>query len=658
MKQYSKDTELQVSIKTKIIEIQYFIKENSKNTFDATNLLNKLKELIESFTEFEKNLDEIKIQCIERELKLKEEIKRINTKLEMKELECQELNDELKQLIGKIKNITKERFTEIKNRVLECMKCKNSDRSKEKLEMIAYKLNYFLQNDEHKSISSKTEIDNDHELKKKLAEKYQKELNQLSLSQREKLVFNYIHQPGAQENLGDVCLDDLLKITSRSNTSEHNDSDQSDKLIRINKCKSAKNFGKYSEFCDSEEDETEEIIERSSSSSYENNNNIKILDENKEESKIILDSLLDKLEESGRQIDTIKDVIEIKQNNKVFEKDSTKDKDCNENVKEMIENEKPYEDQSSKVKTCASHKASGLPIKRARRPKLMIFPNSKHRPLANESFIVPKSTKCEAVYPFPQRITSNPNTTPRNDSKSVIVPGFTQDKSVIPSKRNPFQIESISVPNSQCRSLQKLSSNPIKNIACQNESRPVIISKNYGNQHNEVNVNISIMDSKLRNQLLKQHMPELIAPKMPIPLNKLNKNLNKISARSFSVKNNYRQRNAKPNESIEQKFSMKNSGQDYNVISMDSKMMPNIGKHQGLSKNGLKLYQKHIPKELKTNLSHSSKAGNISLPIGSFNGCKNKLRKERGKGEIALFHNVITVLNSIITILAICPYAE
>lgn len=53
------------------------------------------------------------------------------------------------------------------------------------------------------------------EIIKVLSEKYQKELSKLSLSQREGMVFNYIHQSNIQEDLNDVNLEDVLKITGK-----------------------------------------------------------------------------------------------------------------------------------------------------------------------------------------------------------------------------------------------------------------------------------------------------------------------------------------------------------------------------------------------------------------------------------------------------------
>eukprot|EP00826_Nyctotherus_ovalis_P029635 TRINITY_DN2348_c0_g1_i1.p1 TRINITY_DN2348_c0_g1~~TRINITY_DN2348_c0_g1_i1.p1 ORF type:complete len:249 (-),score=53.59 TRINITY_DN2348_c0_g1_i1:68-814(-) len=141
-------------------------------------------------------------------------------------------------------------------------------------------------------------------------------------------------------------------------------------------------------------------------------------------------------------------------------------------------------------------------MKKIRKAQVAVASNSRYNPvIISPSF---------ANYQLPPKLCINSNLASRNSNKSVIMQSHQQGKT---NTRNDNVLQKEGKSNAQCRSLQKLIPNIAKDWNYQNEGRSVIISKNYGNQHNEVNVNISIMDSKCNKNLLKHHMPELIPPK-------------------------------------------------------------------------------------------------------------------------------------------------
>jgi len=550
MNQYSKNLRENPrsyeTIGSQLNEVQAMIQGN--DTLDREKLLEKVKKVINNFYDLDRVLSEEKLQFKEMEVILKAEIETLNTKLKMKELECQQVIEEYKIKLEKAQALTKERFMEAKNRILEC---KSIERNKEKLELLAYRLNYFIQNDIFAKFSEKSETETDQELISKIADKFQKELSQFTLSQREKLAFNYIHQSAAQENLGDVCLDDLLKITSN----EIKVKSENDKLRRIHNCKSAGELGKCSEFYESEQSSTEEIYIDSHSSIDESISEIKVMDENK------LKPLLEK---------NIKKVKEVKLEDVKDEVKGVKLKKPKEDI--LVKEEKPYEDQKVDLK---------------------------------QRFIRQRIKKPIIYSPanYLLKLNTNSNIASRNPNKSVIVQSHQQDRAKV-NTRNDNDLQKDVKSNGQCKSLQKLLP---KDWNYQNEGRSVIISKNYGNQHNEVNVNISIMDN------IKQHIPELIVPKGQLVLKQM-------PSRSGSAKTN--------------PFEGKRFRKALNVISMGKKFAPQSYKQRV----GLKVNQHIMP-----NISYqqSCKAG-VSVPSYS---PINRIFKKEVLGERRL-HIPDTVVQS------------
>ena len=203
-------------IKFQLLEMKE--KENIILDPDQGKRSEKIAGLINNLEELDKTYNGEKLQYIEMEITLKNEIKKLNAKLELKEIEQQQLNDSIKDIKQKAednKRIMKERLFELKERVLECIKMKNSEDMsviRSKLEMMFYRLNYFIQNDTNTLIPTPERT----VVAKEIVDKYQSELCNLSLSQRENAVYDKLHQSGGRETLKDICLDDLLKIPSKA----------------------------------------------------------------------------------------------------------------------------------------------------------------------------------------------------------------------------------------------------------------------------------------------------------------------------------------------------------------------------------------------------------------------------------------------------------
>jgi len=227
------------------------IKEQDSQSDRIAVLINNLEEL-------DKTFNGEKSQYLEKEILLKSDIEQLKTKLQLKEMKNQELNEQLNDLhltLQEQTKLIKSRLNEIANRVIECFKENESMESiRNKLEIVVYRLNCFIKNGIE--MTSKEE---------KLFECYQKEFCELSLSQREKAAFNYIHQPTEQEDLKDICLNDLLQIPSQANPriikrkipldeskEEEERRERYQKFLRIFNCKSEIVSSANSEFNTSE----------------------------------------------------------------------------------------------------------------------------------------------------------------------------------------------------------------------------------------------------------------------------------------------------------------------------------------------------------------------------------------------------------------------
>lgn len=145
--------------------------------------------LMRSFTEFVKAFNEEKLQDRERQIQLKTEVEKLRTKLELNLIEHQQTKESLEYYRAKANNvqmIARAKLANVKARLIESL---NKEVSLEQLKELANQL-----------INTKDCIGG----------KYNTELHDLSLSQKEKLVFDCMHKE--ENDSKDVCLDDLLKI--------------------------------------------------------------------------------------------------------------------------------------------------------------------------------------------------------------------------------------------------------------------------------------------------------------------------------------------------------------------------------------------------------------------------------------------------------------
>lgn len=218
-------------------------------------LVTALQELDKSPNDQSSHLDNL--------ILFKNDIERLRTKLQVKELENQQLNEQVNEL----NQVLKERLAEIANRIIDCFEEEDANSIKERLEIIIYRLNHLIQNGA--GIKEKEEP----------FDKYQKEFCELSLSEKEKAVFNYIHQSPAQEGLRDICLDDLLQIPTPPQSvrprQPSNESPQhraarelSHKLLRLLNCRSEVIRRANREFESSEESEENAEDDAMSASDY------------------------------------------------------------------------------------------------------------------------------------------------------------------------------------------------------------------------------------------------------------------------------------------------------------------------------------------------------------------------------------------------------
>jgi len=205
--------ELYDNMKILLTEIQNIMK-----TVDISQVdLDKFNEVIKNLENYKNACNEERMQYTETRIILKSEVEKLETKLQVKGLECQQFKDDSNRLNIKLEEIVKLRakqFTTLQEQVKECMGSVTLEEIKMKLELIVKQINDFIEDK-----TAPSSIHNERQQQVFSTEQYQKELGQYSLSQRENILFNYMHQPGEHEDLGDVCLEDLLKITGRSERS-------------------------------------------------------------------------------------------------------------------------------------------------------------------------------------------------------------------------------------------------------------------------------------------------------------------------------------------------------------------------------------------------------------------------------------------------------
>lgn len=267
-------------IRTQLLEIEDQLKGSSQADSEQRRLLEKFTAIINIFEEVDKTLNEHKLQYKEKEIVLKGEIEKLHARLQLKELECQRIAAELSDVKHEFewtKYLTKEKLVEMKKDLQNSFKCKDKASLINHLNFMIEKASTFLQS----YANCKTE----QELMEAIMQKNKKELSQFTLSQRERIVYNYMHQAERQENLVDVCLEDLLKIPSKRADRELSSEDiqsrireireiisslgkprdgegraEHEKFIRLCCCRSAVVGSGYNELCQSDEEDSDVIL--------------------------------------------------------------------------------------------------------------------------------------------------------------------------------------------------------------------------------------------------------------------------------------------------------------------------------------------------------------------------------------------------------------
>eukprot|EP00826_Nyctotherus_ovalis_P044070 TRINITY_DN4723_c0_g1_i2.p1 TRINITY_DN4723_c0_g1~~TRINITY_DN4723_c0_g1_i2.p1 ORF type:complete len:303 (+),score=72.99 TRINITY_DN4723_c0_g1_i2:68-976(+) len=267
-------------IRTQLLEIEDQLKGSSQADNEQRRLLEKFTAIINIFEEVDKTLNEHKLQYKEKEIILKGEIEKLHARLQLKELECQQIAAELDDVRHEFewtKYLTKEKLVEMKKDIQSSFKCRDKASLINHLNSMIEKVGVFLQS----YANSKTE----QELMEAIMQRNKKELSQFTLSQREKIIYNYMHQAEKPDNLADVCLEDLLKIPSKQTDRELSSEDiqsrireikqiissfekpkdgqrkaEYEKFIRMCCCRSAAIGNDYNELCQSDEEDSDVTV--------------------------------------------------------------------------------------------------------------------------------------------------------------------------------------------------------------------------------------------------------------------------------------------------------------------------------------------------------------------------------------------------------------
>lgn len=165
----------------KKLEQQWAAKASNYKT-NGLHFAEKLTRLVNTLQELDNDSREEIAELKDKELILKNEIEKLKARTELKELECQQANCKLHKAINK-------QLLEIKDTLLNSI---DSQKEYKKASIVCERINSFIEANKR----SMAEVE-----------------RCLSLSQRERLIFQLTHQSRA-EDLRDVCLQDLLNISS------------------------------------------------------------------------------------------------------------------------------------------------------------------------------------------------------------------------------------------------------------------------------------------------------------------------------------------------------------------------------------------------------------------------------------------------------------
>ncbi len=418
----------------------------------------------------------------------------------------------------------------------------------EKLEMLVYRINFFMQNpgacaetvlpntDAKQSPHQNRKKDSEQQMIEKLSQKYQTELGKLSLSQRERLVFNYINQSTAQEDLKDVSAEEVMQVTGKEENERERRRQEIKRMIQeinnlgdIPKRKREQNEegarifrSKSVDDLHSEpEDEEGEDDGESEGESGENGENSEIL------------SIEGSVPDSGSNDDDPPQ-IEVA----IPAKQSENKKEVQKIQRQQKPEERPY---------CANPPRDIVSqrIMKIKKTKVTIIDKNAaclvSKKENNQSFVLPHAPKDPPLLPpaRQQRLVV-PRLSPRN-----VWP-------IPPARNQPTVASGISCKSGgrtdqasdrvvdTSRSKEDRQNYCYKSPLLQphgydsNENASVVVSKNYGDQHSEVNVNISIMNGKIGNRV-RHHVAAALIP-VRKPQRPKDAKQDRMSARSHSAK--------------------------------------------------------------------------------------------------------------------------
>ena len=406
-----------------------------------------------------------------------------------------------------------------------------------------------------------------------------------------------MHEPEKRESLGDVCLDDLLKISSRSSEEESSNDDiperireikriiesfggpkdskrkpEYDKFVRMCCCRSAVIVSRYNELCESDESEEEsDVLLISEVSDLDEDSNI-----------------TGKKGEESKHKSELPTKIKAPSNNNSIKKTNK--------PKEIIQ-KKPEQDKEKVIK----NSVKGIPknkfqqeiinqrMKRIKKVQPIIVEKPSRNQIISNSYMVPSPNKLQMDPASMQNnVRSNPSESPRISNRSIILkPIYDGDINSIRSLQNNRN----SMPQSRC--LNKALPDQFKSFVWQNK----------GDNQDKISAS-------------KQNLPL----KRPIPQLMIYNNRKTIL--KHGIQNSASSRSCLVNSKVKQKVVVRENNPasiNKRVVSKVSQKTPqNIINTPNTNDNG-----HYTP--------HSCKYGNVIFSFGSpIHRLKEKLIKEYG----------------------------
>jgi hypothetical protein len=623
----------------------------------------------------------------EAQIRLKAELEEYRNKVNMREIEAQNAKDELAKYQSReaacdknMKNFimhfdveNKQKFEDVKSSVEKYLKrlIENNDLedNRLRLEMLVHRLENYLQNNEAKAFLEQAESGNaskskgedeykayleqdlDIDLKpgfeteemviQKLSEKYQKELSKLSLSQREKMVFNYIHQSSAQEELKDVNPEEVLRVSNGvSEKGEDRKKAIRDKIKRRQQLK--------------------KIIENLKKAGQENNEGLKRRVDNapsnpadpKIKKSKSMNALLEYEEEecSESESSSQSGASEISSSEsearQCVQKRDAKRESLLEKMKESGEIHMENNNNKNPISRPQPKEVAGKYKQIRVSPDILLGEKSKNRPAENRAVSVAQKEPIKTDIPYLEMQKPQVANVKRiNKSKiTFFKPNPNPNANPNTNEKNPNFFIS---PHSQIQRDQEILR---QKLAVRQSQQPqkvanasFVVNKNYGKQHNELNVNISIVDPRVGNKLRNQ-VAALFPCRNPTN-NQLQANIKnqipetqkagRMSARSMSTRSftkspcSYRERKNqfRVHASIQKNVSPSRS----NISVSNPSRHKNLGNVQYRKGDNRILSQNAHTTEPSHSIENSHKPSNVSVPSVSPN--RSEIKEDKNFDE-------------------------